>query len=411
MTRKRIEGYWVCSHCGKTVGGLTKKCPGCGNPQSKGVKFDPKGGPKRYLEPEIAKEYGKGADWVCAYCGSYNRYNKLVCENCGAGKADSEEDYFGNEVKVTPKEDYNSEHYMSDDKELQSETEEEEKAEDAETPKAEESLSPWKEDESSDNFYQYYDYMKQNNSYNNHDENKSFSTKMQNFLKNINFKAVFAFLGGTASIIAIVMLLVWIFTPRTYDAQVADKTWNRNVTIQELRTFDESDWDVPVGARVYDERQEIRDYDKVIDHYDIVEHEVPREVFDHYDYEYYDNGDGTFDEERIEVNKTVYDIEYEKVPVYDYIPIYDTKYYYEIDRWVYDRTEKSSGKMDVPYWPEFTLGTKERESGRSETYTIYFETEKKTYSKTVSYEEWKKFNLGEKYHITIVAGIVTEIEP
>jgi len=100
------------------------------------------------------------------------------------------------------------------------------------------------------------------------------------------------------------------------------------------------------------------------------------------------------------------------VPVYVDVPIYDTKYYYKIDKWCYNRTESSSGETDDPYWPEFNLSAKERESGRNETYTIYFETkEKKTYSKNVSYDEWKEFNLGEKYHITVVAGIVTEIEP
>lgn len=412
MARRKVEGYWTCSYCGtKDIGGLTKTCPNCGHPQAKGLKFYVKSGPKKYLDPEVAKDYGKGADWVCAYCGSYNRYDSVVCQNCGSGKADAEEDYFGREVKVSPKEDYNSEHYMSDDEDVQTEMHDKEDAKQAQTLEVEQSPSPWKEDESSDSFYQYYDYMKQNNSYNNYDKDESVVSKLQDFLGNINFKAVFTFLGGGALIIALIMLLISIFTPRTYDAQVADKSWNRNVTIQELRTFDENDWDVPAGARVYDRRQEIRDYDKVIDHYDTVKHEVPREVFDHYDYEYYDNGDGTFDEEKIEVYKTVYDIEYEKVPVYDYIPIYDTKYYYEIDRWTYDRTEKSSGKLDVPYWPEFDLGDKERESGRSETYTIYFETEKKTYSKTVSYEEWKEYNLGEKYQITVVAGIVTEIEP
>lgn len=71
--------------------------------------------PQNYLEPEVAKNYGKGADWVCAFCGSYNRYYDVTCRNCGAGKADSEEDYFGKDVVLTSKEDYTSEHYMSNE--------------------------------------------------------------------------------------------------------------------------------------------------------------------------------------------------------------------------------------------------------------------------------------------------------
>lgn len=192
-------------------------------------------------------------------------------------------------------------------------------------------------------------------------------------------------LSGAAVIIAVIMLLISIFTPKIYDVQLSDKSWNRSISIQELRTFDESDWDVPTGGRVYDEKQEIRDYDHVIDHYDIKEHKIPKQEIDHHDYKCYDNGDGIFDEEEIPVYNAVYDIEYEQVPVYKDVPIYDTKYYYKIDRWCYDRTESSSGKIDNPYWPEFTLDFKEKASGRSETYTIYFETnEKKTYSKSVS---------------------------
>ena len=312
---------------------------------------------------------------MCSYCGSYNRYNDESCKNCGAEKVEAEGDYFGNSI-------------------------------------TEQSSSPCNKEESGDDFYQHNNDIVQNTNYNNYDVDKSSSNTKLSFMRNISLKAVLGILGGTTAIIAIIMLLISIFTPKMYDVELSNKSWDRIITIQELRTFDENDWDVPAGGWVYDERQEIRDYDHVIDHYDIEEHQVPRKEIDHYDYKYYDNGDGTFDEEEIPVYTTVYDIEYEEVPVYVDVPIYDTKYYYKIDKWCYNRTESSSGETDDPYWPEFNLSAKERESGRNETYTIYFETkEKKTYSKNVSYDEWKEFNLGEKYHITVVAGIVTEIEP
>lgn len=389
MARRRIEGYWTCSHCGtKGIGGLTKTCPSCGNPQSEGLKFDIKGGPKRYLDSEIAENYGKGADWVCAYCGSYNRYNQVSCRNCGGGKADSEKDYFGNEVTVTPQEDYNSEQYMS--------TEDDDLQEESYSYEAQQSLSPCKE-ETSDRVDLSYNPIER------------YDDKITSFFRSINLKSVLAVLGGAIAFVFIIMFLISIFTPQTYDATISDKSWERNVTIQELITFDESDWEVPVGGRVYDERQEVRDYEEIIVDYEIVEHEVPREEFDHYEYKYYDNGDGTFDEEEIAVYKTVYDIEYEKVPVYDEIPIYDTKYYYKIDRWRYARTEKASGTTDDPYWPQFQLANKERENGKSEVYTINFMANEKAYSKNVSYEEWQSYQLGEKVQITVVAGIVTEV--
>lgn len=389
MSGKKIEGYWDCTHCGtKGIGGLTKTCPHCGNPQAKNLKFYVKPGAKMYLEPEVANDYGKGADWVCAYCGSFNRYNATVCKNCGAGKVEAEEDYFGKKVNFTPSEDYTSEYYET----------------------ADEPHSPPYEQENKGDKERVYEDV---NNYTTLDTEKDDTSlpEVRSFFSNINFKAVLSIAGGIIGIIALIMLFVSIFTPKEYSAQISDKTWNRSVTIQELRTLKEDDWDVPEGGRIYDSRREIRDYDHVIVDYEIEEYQVPRDELDHYDYEYTDNGDGTFDEEKVPVYKTVYDTEYRKIPIWDDIPIYDIKYYYEIDRWCYDRTEKSSGKTEKPYWPEFILASKERESGKSETYTVYFKVEDKTYSKSFPYEEWNSYQLGTKVKITVVAGIVTEVEP
>ena len=392
VTRKRVDGYWDCVHCGtKGIGGLTKTCPNCGHPQAKGLKFYVKKGPQNYLEPEVAKNYGKGADWVCAFCGSYNRYNAVICRNCGAAKADAEGDYFGKEVKTAPEE-YTSKHYSSDD------------TTDSEIEDAlEEDHSPSPCEEVSDDYTKSY-----SNTTEYCDESQS-PNPIKEFLSSISFKKVLAIGGGISLIIAVIMLLATIFTPREYSATISDKSWNKSITIQELRTFYESGWDVPYGARVYDQREEIYDYDRVIVDYEVEEYYEPKEVIDHYDTEYYDNGDGTFDEEEVPVYKTVYELKERQVPVYEDIPIYAIKYYYEIDRWVYSRTVRSSGKTDEPYWSEYTLGFREDVASSAESYTIYLETEKQRYSSNVSYQEWKDYEIGTNVHITVVAGIVTEI--
>ncbi len=172
MARRRIEGFWTCSYCGaKGIGGLTKTCPNCGNPQAKGLKFEVKGGSKKYLSPEIAENYGKGADWVCAYCGSYNRYNDEVCRNCASEKATAESDYFGR--KVTSRE----------------------------------SSSPCNEEESGDNSHHASNDMNHEANYHNDDDEKSDANNIQNPFRKINWKVVFGMLGGAATIITIVMFL------------------------------------------------------------------------------------------------------------------------------------------------------------------------------------------------------------
>ena len=99
MAKKIIEGLWDCPYCGqKGIGGLVKSCPNCAHPQDADTKFY-LGEKKEALDEEKAKDYGKGADWTCAFCGSLNRYGNVNCNNCGAQREDSSGDYFENRRK------------------------------------------------------------------------------------------------------------------------------------------------------------------------------------------------------------------------------------------------------------------------------------------------------------------------
>ena len=94
-----LKGLWDCPYCGqKGISGLTKSCPNCAHPQDAGTKFY-LGSTEEKLEEDKAKEYGKGADWTCAFCGSLNRHYMENCQNCGAERADSSGDYFENRRK------------------------------------------------------------------------------------------------------------------------------------------------------------------------------------------------------------------------------------------------------------------------------------------------------------------------
>ena len=96
MANRIIEGLWDCPYCGeKGISGLQKSCPNCAHPQDAGTKFY-LSGEKKEVSGEKAKNYGKGADWTCAFCGSMNRYDQVNCQNCGAEQADSSGDYFEN---------------------------------------------------------------------------------------------------------------------------------------------------------------------------------------------------------------------------------------------------------------------------------------------------------------------------
>ena len=312
MSGKIVVGYWDCSYCNTTgINGLERTCPNCGCPVSKDVKYYLKPRKKTYLDPETAKDYGKSPNWVCAYCGGYNRYNSSVCENCGANKGSSEENYFGKKLHQS---------VDSFDTSMKEDTYRE----------SELSLSSYYEDDSSDNSSddsdQYYSNSHEKTFTNNCPKN--YLKKLNDVLHLINPKVLLISLGGFVALISIIMLLISVFTPKVYNAQITNKTWYRSISIEELRTIEESDWYVPNGARVYFYQDEIRRYDQKIDHYETISYGVEKEVFDHYEYEYVDNGDGTFTEISIPIYKTVYETVYEDVPVYVDVPDYDTKYYY-----------------------------------------------------------------------------------
>ena len=106
-------------------------------------------------------------------------------------------------------------------------------------------------------------------------------------------------------------------------------------------------------------------------HYKTVTEQKSRQVLDHYDtsYSYSDNGNGTFKqhENRTPVYHTEYYTESNQEPVYRQDPVFQTKYYYEIERWVDKDSYESSGTDKSPYWNEtyLPLADNERDEERS----------------------------------------------
>lgn len=216
---------------------------------------------------------------------------------------------------------------------------------------------------------------------------------------------------GLAVLIAIIAFAC---RPKNYAATVTEKAWDRIIDTEVYKTVSESDWEVPDGGRVTDEKEEIHHYDQVLDHYETVTVEKSRQVQDGYDThtEYKDNGDGTFTENTVETPryKTEYYTEEEERPVYKDVPRYQTKYYYDIERWVPDRQLETSGGDDEPYWDDTELEENEREAGRKEVYTATFVTNKdKTYSAELSEELWDSLKTGGSVDLIVQNGTVKSV--
>ena len=133
-------------------------------------------------------------------------------------------------------------------------------------------------------------------------------------------------------------------------------------------------------------------------------------VIDHYEdkVSHVDLGNGYFEEktERAPVYKEETYTETSREPVYRQKPVYDTKYYYEIDRWTVVDVAKSSGHDQNPSWPELKLKDGQRAGSKKEYYSVtttYQGKKDKTQTEkyNMDFSEWKKLKKGEKIELKI----------
>ena len=368
MTGRNLWGYWDCEYCGRTkIRGDNDECPSCNATRGKNVKFYMDKGNIEYVDES---QKNNKANWICPYCNSQNENNEDVCEYCGATKNESKEDYFG---------EINSDTDIND-------------------------VARTFENDTSSN---------KDNIYNTDFDDTV--DRVENSINNLTDKlSDIGYVARKGGIIAVGILLfaliigfiVWLVKPIQREITIESFAWERSIAIEIEKTFDESGWSLPSGAKLQYEKEEIRSYNKVIDHYEEKSRQVKKERFlrnESYVAGYKDLGNGQFKEivKERPVYETYYETEYYKEPVYKSVPVYDTKYYYKIDRWVKSRTVESSGSDKEPYWGEVNLSKKERQGSKNEAYYIFatFEEEQKRYS--LDFSEWENCNEGDILEVKV----------
>ena len=360
MADRVIRGYWDCPQCGTTgIDGLVDVCPNCGAGKDKNVRYYMKA-VEEVTEEELqaagtskAESDGSHREWICAYCGNLNNYADEVCVHCGANKEEKEQDYGGDTQKIQYRKDkygnVTQENRPAEPQPSQSQPSQDSPAA-AQIPAVPRKSSP--------------------------------------------FSKILLLVAALAA-----LFLLW---PHTESEAITGFEWYRQVTVEELQTFSESGWSLPYGARQTDARREFYTYQQVLDHYETVYETRTRQVLDHYEtsYTYTDNGNGTFSEHAIEtpVYRTETYREPVQSPVYRTVPVYQTKYYYEVDRWVKIQDYETSGNDHEPYWSEgYTLTSNQRDTQRAEQYyTIYSGTDRQR----VSYDKWTDQEIGDGVYVT-----------
>jgi hypothetical protein len=207
---------------------------------------------------------------------------------------------------------------------------------------------------------------------------------------------------GPAAILAIVGGMVWYNGPVEVTATVAAKDWSRAIEVQEYRTVQEEDWSVPQGGRQKRSFRAIRDYRQVLDHYETKTRQVSERVQTGtrtYTCGQRDMGNGYFEDVTCTEPEytTNYRTESYQDPVYRQEPIYDTKYAYEIEKWLPDDTAWARGDASrEPAWPAVQIGRGEREGARIQRYVLRFtDDEGKTYEREVTAEQFARYRAGQ----------------
>jgi hypothetical protein len=353
------EGRWDCATCG-AVGllGRDLDCTQCGNPRPEGTRlYLPEDAPE-VTEPERLAEAGAGADWACEHCGASARATDDCCPGCGAPRGTSPTQEVATFAMAdVPREGGEQERRANPP---------------PPPPPPVRRRNPW----------------------------------------------------VVRGVIAMLVLLGWcFFRPREITATLAEKSWERSLEVEAYRTVRESDWNVPSGGRTVNSFQAIRSYRQELDHYETRTRTVTEQVQTGtrtYTCGQKDLGNGYFEDQTCtepEYESRSHEESYQE-PIYRQIPIYDTKYEYDVDRWVTDTVLVAQGKADdpgdadAPAWPQPRLADRRREGERKEKYVLVFHDNRDhTYQREVPLEQYQALRVGASTQIRVNnAGTLLEVK-
>ncbi|MCH5193809.1 MAG: hypothetical protein J1F11_07610 [Oscillospiraceae bacterium] len=372
-----LLGRWDCEYCSKKgIPADVRHCPSCGNPVGQNVKYYLPQGSKDYVDPKVVP---KGADWKCGYCESYNRSDSEVCSNCGAPKG-AGKDYFQNHAE-------NAARSSSADS------------------------SPGN---TGGNTYYGGGTAGEASSYYSRGISGSSSSSYYSYPQKKDFNYWLKWIIAGIAVIAVIIGIAAIVTPKEKTLTVEGFSWERTLYIEKYKTVRESGWNIPSGGRLQYTREEVRSYDHQFVGYR-TETYTEQEI-DHYESYvsgYRDLGNGYFEEiiDQRPVYRTV--TKTREVPQYVDVPVYDTKYYYDIDKWVKNHTVDTNGRDQEPYWgqePPASTGSPklgdERVSSRSETYRIIgtLSGTKNSRSYEIGYSDWEKLKKGDSVRCKVYAS-------
>ncbi len=202
--------------------------------------------------------------------------------------------------------------------------------------------------------------------------------------------------GGLALLLVV---LFFLFRTRETTVTVTAHEWIREIHTEKFIPVIEEDWSLPSGARLKKSFRDVHHYDEVLVGYETRYRTVEKPVgTERIKVGVRDLGNGYFED--IYETRTIYKTVREsyEVPIYKSVPVYATKYRYEIYRWKPDKVYRTQGRDMSPYWSNAVppITSTHRESERFEKYVLHFKDERgNEFSDDCSFEFWKSVRDGD----------------
>lgn len=425
-----LEGVWKCKQClTDGIPGLDLNCPTCGDPRN--LQIDPEERPYLPANPRVITDEAElqlanaGPNWFCDGCGEANIHTKKKCKKCkrprdGNDFVSDERTYVDGVERVgktlsTPEQ-------LADDRVdavlLSADPLQELETEPVQPTSRTLGIEYLPASSAGEGNWPAYPGGSEPTD-SPRSSGPTDDSRMTVFVSDLAVRLsdyrrmLLIGLAGLAAVAFVTATIWWIyvnyFETQPVNLTVQSLSWKREVDVEVFKTLVKEDWDPPSDARILDSWREIRRYEQVVDHYE----KKTRTVYDYKKVgtrkESYvcgstvtDNGNGTFEETPTYCDREVdvYDNvpreeEYEE-PVYRSVPVYDTKYRYEIDRWVYDRSIATDGGENTPYYATPQLGPKERIGDKRDWYWVGLsDDQSREFDREVSEYIWSSLHVGQ----------------
>ncbi|GAB4416990.1 MAG: hypothetical protein OHK0039_26810 [Bacteroidia bacterium] len=336
-------GRWDCPTCGtKRILGPETRCPNCGSPRPKNVRFYLPDDAEVLDDDEAHRRAHAGADWICGHCDTQNKATDTLCNGCGNPRDEESQD-------VNLQERTYGMHEVPTDSFAQERTQHPlELAQ--QRPRR---RSPFR--------YVLY--------------------------------AALVLLGGYLALRSF---------PRSIAVTVEQFRWERSLQVLHNEAVQKEDWSLPQGAFEVSSFQAVRSYRQVLRGYETRTRTVQVKVGEErYVCGKIDKGNGYFVDKYC--TRPIYENREEtyQEPVYDQVPVYDTKYRFKVMEWVAHEQHllRAAAEGHEAHWPEQPRRSDPqnwKEGERTEAYYLVLrEGDGDQHTERVGYTFWSGLSQGQ----------------